>query len=92
MSASTLHNLVPLLDGANSWHKWETAMQSYLESQGYWRHMQKGAPEEVTVATSDDGYAAAVAAYENKLEKWEDANAKAKGCIKLRLHPNIIPR
>ena len=83
--SSTLQTLVPLLDGANTWLSWEAAMQSYLEAQGLWRHMQKGPPSPVSTDAKpeDQRY------YNEKLDKFEEADSKAKGSIKLHLHQSI---
>ena len=83
--SSTLQTLVPLLDGANSWLSWEAAMQSYLEAQGLWRLMQKGPPAalESGAKPEDQKY------YDEKLDKFEEADSKAKGSIKLHLHQSI---
>ena len=83
--SSTLQTLVPLLDGANTWLSWEAAMQSYLEAQGLWRHMQKGPPSPAPTDSKpeDQRY------YDEKLDKFEEADSKAKGSIKLRLHQSI---
>ena len=83
--SSTLQTLVPLLNGANTWLSWEAVMQSYLEAQGLWRHMQKGPPSplQTDAKPEDQRY------YDEKLDKFEEADSKAKGSIKLRLHQSI---
>ena len=83
--SSTLQTLVPLLDSANTWLLWEAAMQSYLEAQGLWCHMQKGPPSPITADAKpeDQRY------YDEKLDKFEEADSKAKGSIKLHLHQSI---
>ena len=60
-------------------------MQSYLEAQGLWRLMQKGPPAalESGAKPEDQKY------YDEKLDKFEEADSKAKGSIKLRLHQSI---
>ena len=60
-------------------------MQSYLEAQGLWRHMQKGPPSplQTDAKPEDQRY------YDQKLDKFEEADSKAKGSIKLRLHQSI---
>ena len=60
-------------------------MQSYLEAQGLWRHMQKGppSPPQADAKPEDQRY------YDEKLDKFEEADSKAKGSIKLRLHQSI---
>ena len=83
--SSTLQTLVPLLDGANTWLSWEAAMQSYLEAQGLWRYMQKGPP----AALQSDAKPEEQRYYDEKLNKFEEADSKAKGSIKLRLHQSI---
>ena len=57
-------------------------MQSYLEAQGLWRYMQKGPP----AALQSDAKPEEQRYYDEKLEKFEEADSKAKGSIKLRLH------
>ena len=83
--SSTLQTLVPLLDGANPWMSWEPAMQSYLEAQGLWCLMRKGPPSPLQgeVKLEEQKF------YEEKLDKFEEADSKAKGSIKLRLHQSI---
>ena len=83
--SSTLQTLIPLLDGANTWLLWEVAMQSYLEAQGLWRLMQKGPP----AALQTDAKPEEQKYYDEKLDKFEEADSKAKGSIKLRLHQSI---
>ena len=83
--SSTLQTLVPLLDGANTWLSWEAAMQSYLEAQGLWRHMKKGPP----AALQSDAKPEEQRYHDKKLDKFEEADSKAKGSIKLRLHQSI---
>ena len=83
--SSTLQTLVPLLDGANTYPAWESAMQSYLEVQGLWRYMLKGAP----TSPAADTKAEDLKYYDEKLNKFEEADSKAKGSIKLCLHSSI---
>ena len=83
--SSTLQNLVPLLDGANTYLAWESAMQSYLGVQGLWHHKPKGPP----VSPTADAKGEDLKYYDEKLDKFEEADSKAKGSIKLRLHQTI---
>ena len=83
--SSTLQNLVPLLDGANTYMLWELAMQSYLEAQGLWHYMLKGPPSPI----SPDAKGEELKSYDDKLDKFEEAGSKAKGSIKLHLHQTI---
>ena len=83
--SSTLQNLVPLLDGANTYLAWELAMQSYLEAQGLWRYMLRGPPSAISADVKGDK----LKSYEDKLDKFEEADSKAKGSIKLCLHQTI---
>ena len=83
--SSTLQTLIPLLDSANTWLLWEAVMQSYLETQGLWHHMQKGPPSplQADAKLEEQRY------YDEKLNKFEEADSKAKGSIKLHLHQSI---
>ena len=60
-------------------------MQSYLEAQGLWRLMQKGPPSLLQMDAKPEEQKF----YEEKLDKFEGADSKAKGSIKLRLHQSI---
>ena len=77
MSSSALTNLVPVLDGTN-YLEWSAAMKCFLQSQGYWRVLKK---EPVILDPKKEN--------DDNVEKWEDENSKAYGCIALRLHHTI---
>src|SRR6202789_33866 len=77
MSSGALTTLVPTLDGTN-YLEWSAAMKCYLQSQGFWRVLKK---TQVTLDPKSDN--------SDDVEKWEDENSKAYGCIALRLHHTI---
>ena len=60
-------------------------MQSYLEAQGLCRFMLKGPPLPPTADLKGEE----LKPYEDKLDKFEEADSKAKGSIKLCLHQTI---
>ena len=85
----SLHQLVPELKDASGWQAWEASMQSYLESQGIWRLMQKDKPTLPKEEPTDADEMPRIQILINRLEKWEEADSRAKGCIKLRVHFTI---
>ena len=60
-------------------------MQWYLEAQGLWRLMQKGP----SAALQSDAKPEEQKYHEEKVDKFEEADSKAKGSIKLHLHQSI---
>ena len=71
-----------MLDGSN-WAIWNQQMTSYLMSQGLYRILAQPCPKEVKDATTKE------VLNEEAINKWEEANSKAVGSIRLRLHGSI---
>ena len=86
---SSLHQLVPELKDASGWQAWEATMQSYLESQGIWRLMQKDKPTLPKEEPTDPDKMPRIQILIDRFEKWEEADSRAKGCIKLQVHFTI---
>jgi hypothetical protein len=93
---SQLTSLVPTLNGSGNYQEWSTQMKAYLQSQSAWRVLSKECPNPTTTSKpveSGSGEEASItmmdSTNEADIEKWEDANSKAIGCMRLRLHPSI---
>jgi hypothetical protein len=93
---SQLTTLVPTLNGSGNYQEWSTQMKAYLQSQSAWRVLTKECPNPTTTSKpveTGSGEEASItmmdSTNEAEIEKWEDANSKAIGCMRLRLHPSI---
>jgi hypothetical protein len=93
---SQLTALVPTLNGSGNYQEWSTQMKAYLQSQGAWRVLIKECPNPTKTTTpveSGSGESQSITMMEStndaEIEKWEDTNSKAVGCMRLRLHPSI---
>ena len=80
--SSTLNTFVPVLTGTN-YQQWAVAMQSYLMSQGQWPVTKSSMSSLYPVLETDEKFD------QEKQDKLQEANDKAVGNIRLRIHHTI---